>query len=408
MECIISEDFNYKKPEVGVEMVFRKEIRVICFLFVIVSYYLLANYTLNIPVNKKLMDVFFWVSLAAIIYSFGKVRANSKIKFKKYYVIWMAVAGTLYILIYFSSGFIDGFGRTLFDNSPKGIIQNILFLGSVIALKELVRFYLINSVQKKFSMYFAIAIIIVYSLLEINLVTAFQQTSIEGIISYTCSSVLPVIAHHAFLTLIAYLAGLAPALIYALMVKVPLWILPVLPNSKWITLLFVGTFIPIAGMIFLSNNHKSKSRRGKKRKEEEENPFGLLAAATLVIIMVWFSLRIFPLYPTVIASNSMYPEMRRGDMVVLLKEDYNDLEINDIIEYQLEHIRVVHRIIDIEYIEGEIYLVTQGDANQIQDASMVSRQQYLGSVKTVIPYIGYPTLLFSMDPEQNLVETGDS
>lgn len=389
-------------------MVFRKEIRVICFLFVMLTYYLFANYTLDIPVNKKLMDVFFWLSLTALVYSFGRVRANSRIKFKKYYVLWMAVAGTLYILLYFSSGFVDGFGRTLFDNSPKGIMQNIFFLGSVIVLKEVIRFYLINSVQKKFSLYFAIAIIIVYSLIEINLVTALQQNSIEGVVSYICSSVLPVLAHNAFLTLIAYLAGLAPALMYALMVKVPLWILPVLPNSKWITLLFIGMFIPIAGMIFLTNNHKSKNRRGKKRKEDEENPLGLLAAATLVIIMVWFSLRIFPLYPTVIASNSMYPEMSRGDMVVLFKEDYNDLEINDIIEYQLEHIRVVHRIIDIEYIEGEFYLITQGDANQIQDASMVSRQQYLGSVKTVIPFIGYPTLLFNSNPEQNLVETGDS
>lgn len=387
-------------------MVFRKEIRVFVSLGIILIYYTVIKYIVNNPEYKEIFDILFWFILCVLFYIDGKQRAKGKLKHKTYYIIWMFVAGVLYMLSYFASGFIDGFGKTMYDISFKGIARNIVTLGSVIILKEWVRFHLINSMQKKFSLYFGIGIVFVYSMMDINLVVVFQLKDFESIIIYICASVLPIIALNTFLTYGSYIAGFGATLLYVSITKFTIWLLPVLPNSKWITLLLVGASIPILGILILSNTHRAKTRRGKKRKDKEENPYTLLLTATVVVMLVWFSLRIFPAYPTVIASNSMYPDISRGDMVIAIKDDYDELMIDDIIEYQLEDIRVVHRIVEIEYMEGDIFLITKGDANSIRDDHMVSRQQYLGTIKTVIPYLGYPSLIFYSAGNQDLVETG--
>ncbi|MEX1376319.1 MAG: signal peptidase I [Eubacteriales bacterium] len=388
-------------------MVFRKEIRIIVSLMIIFTHHVFAAYLLNNSTQKLVADFVFWSLMGLVFFANKSVRAHGKLKHKGYYMIWMFVAGVLYMLSYFASGFVDGFGKTLFDISFRGVTLNILHLGTVIFFKEYIRYHLINTVQKKFSLYFGIAIVLVYSMMDINLVSLISQKGAENIIIFLCSFVFPVIAYNAFLTLGSYLAGFGATAIYALAVKVPLWILPILPNPQWITLMLIGTCIPIIGMIVLSNTHRSKSTRGRKRMDKEENPYSLLLVATLVVAMVWFALRIFPIYPTVIASNSMYPEISRGDMVIAKKESYDELQVDDIIEYQLENIRVVHRIVEIQNLDGDIFLVTKGDANHIEDAFMVARGQYLGTVKTIIPYLGYPSLLFSTTIEQDLVETGD-
>ena len=388
-------------------MVFRKEIRIVASLLIIFNYHVFVSYVLSNSTYRLIANFVFWVLMGLIFYTDKSVRAHGKLKHRGYYMIWMLVAGVLYMLSYFASGFVDGFGKTLFDVSFRGVTLNIVHFGTIIFFKEYIRYHLINSVQKKFSLYFGIAIVAVYSLMDINIVSLISQKGVENIIIYLCSYVFPVIAFHAFLTLGAYLAGFGATAIYALVVKVPLWILPILPNPQWITLMLIGTCIPIIGMIVLSNTHRSKTVRGRKRMDKEENPYSLLLVATLVVAMAWFALRIFPVYPTVIASNSMYPYISRGDMVIARRESYDELQVDDIIEYQLENIRVVHRIIEIVHLDGDDFLVTKGDANHIEDAFMVSREQYLGTVKTVVPYIGYPSLLFSTAVEQDLVETGD-
>jgi len=387
-------------------MIFRKEMKIISVLLIILTYSLYASYILNNSNYKLIGDLAFWVILGLIFLSNKNVRSRGKLKHKEYYIIWMLVAGVLYMLTYFSSGFVDGFGKTLYDTSFRGIGLNIVFLGTVIFFKEYVRFHLVNTVQKRFAIYFGIAIVLLFSLIDMNLVSMFSQRGVQNIVIYLCAYVFPLVAYNSFLTLSSFLAGFWATLIYAIVVKVPLWILPILPNSKWITLMLIGATVPIIGMIVLLNTHRSKTTRGKKRKEKEENPYALLLIATFVVALAWFALRIFPIYPTVIASNSMYPDISRGDMVIAQKSDFDEIQENDIIEYQLENIRVVHRVIDLKYVDGDTFLVTKGDANQIEDAFMVSRQQYLGTVTTVIPYIGYPSLIFNTSKEQDLVETG--
>jgi len=87
-------------------------------------------------------------------------------------------------------------------------------------------------------------------------------------------------------------------------------------------------------------------------------------------------------------SNSMYPTIKLGSLIVVKKSyEYN---VGDIISYYAkingrEEI-ITHRIFRIG---GNVYL-TKGDANQAIDEQKVVPRLIIGKVILVIPCLGYP------------------
>lgn len=63
-----------------------------------------------------------------------------------------------------------------------------------------------------------------------------------------------------------------------------------------------------------------------------------------------------------IASNSMMPELKKGD-VVIVKLNCNDYKVGDIITFKDTNFYTTHRI---EQIESN-NIITKGDSNNIQD-----------------------------------------
>ena len=96
-------------------------------------------------------------------------------------------------------------------------------------------------------------------------------------------------------------------------------------------------------------------------------------------------------------SNSMYPMMKRGYVVIGQKistpEKLKDLAVGDIIQYQLNNSYIVHRIVEIETDKnGELVFTTKGDNNLANDAKKVKSKQVLSKIVFYIPYIGYPSV----------------
>ena len=130
---------------------------------------------------------------------------------------------------------------------------------------------------------------------------------------------------------------------------------------------------------------KERSKR-KKRKE-----MTFLVAGILLILFV---VGVFKYKPTSIMSNSMADIFHRGDVVIVKKISENDqLDVNDIVEYELYNAKVVHRIIEIKVDEdGKTIYRTKGDNNNAPDMEWVNTEQISGIVKLKIPKIGYPSV----------------
>ena len=98
-------------------------------------------------------------------------------------------------------------------------------------------------------------------------------------------------------------------------------------------------------------------------------------------------------------SNSMAPNIKRGDVVIvqkLDKEDIKKLKVGDIIQYSVEDKNVVHRIdAVVEASAGKIEFVTKGDNNRSRDKESVKESQVMGKINLYVPYVGYPSVIFS-------------
>lgn len=114
---------------------------------------------------------------------------------------------------------------------------------------------------------------------------------------------------------------------------------------------------------------------------------------TILIIISFFALvlivqstflknkSIFGYRSYVIASNSMYPVLEYGDVILVKDVNFDDIEIGDIITYQgnngeLKNKIITHEVIDINYVNDVKVLVTKGRANTGVDPYVYQEQIY--------------------------------
>lgn len=385
---------------------FIKEKKAAILLFSIMAYYLLLRWIRFSVEYQSIITLLFWILIAVYTFFSEKPGIHSKLKFTEFYLLIMLVCAVLYLISYFMIGTIDGFGLNIYDTSFFGIVKNLLVLGTAVILKEWVRNFLINSVQKRFAVIFGVFIILVFSFTEVNLDTFSKLKTLEEVFSYISKNILPVVFYNVFMTVAAYILGFYGTAIYAALTKFPIWVVRILPNFRWITLLLVGALLPLMFTIVLRSISQKKATRGKRQEMKQASPYSWIATAVVSVLTVWFALGIFPIFPTAIVSDSMKPDISRGDIVLLQKVDPNTLEEQDVILYSLDNIQVFHRIIKIQYVQGVKQYTLKGDNNKYQDPKPVLGEQIVGKHIATIPYIGWPGVLLQQSGGDVQVETG--
>ena len=100
-------------------------------------------------------------------------------------------------------------------------------------------------------------------------------------------------------------------------------------------------------------------------------------------VSLWGDTRYEPVY-----TGSMEPAIPVGSVVVIKPVDPETLKIGNIICFKIESkspTTVTHRIIGIT-AEG---FITKGDANEDPDTWTVKKENVIGKVISIIPYVGY-------------------
>jgi len=94
----------------------------------------------------------------------------------------------------------------------------------------------------------------------------------------------------------------------------------------------------------------------------------------------------------------MYPEIKRGDAIILEKIDNKNIETLEkgmIIAFEENNQIITHRILSIDYENGTEYITTKGDNNATKDVTKKEKDDIIGIVKFKIPLIGYPSVEIS-------------
>lgn len=95
-----------------------------------------------------------------------------------------------------------------------------------------------------------------------------------------------------------------------------------------------------------------------------------------------------------ILTQSMYPTVKAGDIIVTYKNDDNKYNVGDIITFvspasNSNRLTVTHRVNEISTLNGEYSYKTKGDNNSTADNAAVPAKNVLGRVIFRIPKAGY-------------------
>jgi signal peptidase I len=95
----------------------------------------------------------------------------------------------------------------------------------------------------------------------------------------------------------------------------------------------------------------------------------------------------------VIASDSMTGEINKGDVILFERYENQTIEEGQVIVFLQSGAKIVHRVVKIENIGGELRYYTKGDANEDIDSGYRTDTDIFALSDVKVSYVGYPTLL---------------
>lgn len=296
-------------------------------------------------------------------------------------------------LLYYLFGIIIGFYKT--DNylNLHGFKTFIIPITLAIILKEYLRYQMLTKSEGE--KFLTITTVIIFILMDITNAIYFGDFSTwYNAFLFIALTFLPSVSINIAASYIAIKTGYKPNIIWILVTKLYVYCIPIVPNPNEYILSVIRFIFPLMiaykiYTLFLKVKDEEISRDDNKRKK------GVLIFPTLaVIIIVYLTSGYFHFYAIAVASGSMKPEIKKGDVVIIEKvsTNYDSLKVGEILAYRYDNKIIVHRIVNIVKEEDKYYFYTKGDANNEMDNITISQDMVIGVVNYKVPYIGLPTV----------------
>ncbi|MGM9878325.1 MAG: signal peptidase I [Bacilli bacterium] len=340
--------------------------------------------------NNKNYSILLWILLT--IFLFFKCGFPKDKNYLKYNTIQIVIISIFsYFLITYSLGLITGFSKNFFDLNIKSIIMNMLYPFTLITCQELIRYIYAKNCVDDIKPY--IMLTLVYIFLEIfTQVNGYNFYNFEILFKFICLVVLKSISHEILYSYITYKISFIPTLIMKLTFGLYIYIIPIFPNLGEYLMSLFGILYPALVYVMIYKTIQSYDKSSKYVTSIKKKYLLYPVILFLCIIAVLTS-GIGKYQMIAIGSGSMEPIYKRGDAVIFTKiKSLEEVKIGSIIAFTKNNILITHRVVNIEYKNGDYQFITKGDNNKDIDIGTVSGSNVKGIVIHKIPYIGYPTI----------------
>ncbi len=374
--------------------------RSVMLLFILIAIYYIDNsnllFFIDSNINMYVVKPMMWIGLAILVWKMPKFRPKAKIRDRGFVNLWAFNFGFIYILIMIGSGLIFSLGKSPYSHSIKGILTNLLIFGVPLVAKESIRSYMINNSKEKYKGLIVFFTAILMAFIKMSLSRYTSLSGLKHTAEFMGNYGLPNFSTSLMASYLAYLGGVIPSVMYMGIIEAFEFLSPVLPDIKWIVKALIGTIVPLFSFMIIQELYKKESKDKDNTNEDKENPFSWMVTVVVSICIVWFAVGVFAVYPSVIATGSMEPKIKPGDVILVKKVDSEsvmNLKIGEVIQFKSGNILISHRIIDIKEEEGMKCYKTKGDNNSAPDGNLVKLEDVKGTIIKVVPKIGWPTLL---------------
>lgn len=298
----------------------------------------------------------------------------------------------VFFILYYLFGIFIGFAKTEnyynFNGLKTFIIPTIL----TIVLKEILRYMMLKKSEE--SKILLIITCILFIFLDISNPIYFNNfsTNYDSFI-FVSLTLLPAISVNIMCSYLSLKSGYKPAILYLLVMGLYQYLLPIVPNPSEYLSSIIQLVVPAVLCYRLYTFFKKRKDEYKEREYNKKSYFMLLIPIVVIIVSVYFTSGYFHYYAVAIATGSMDPQIKKGDVVVIEKTSaYDTLKEGQIIAFEYNNVLIVHRIIRIIEKNNSYYFYTKGDANNGEDGYPVTEDMILGKVNVKIPFIGLPTV----------------
>lgn len=180
-------------------------------------------------------------------------------------------------------------------------------------------------------------------------------------------------------------------ILYRMITTLYIYFMPIVPDIYIFFQSFLRMIFPYGIYIMMeklyAQSDKTISYVERRRSILDNTIFLTLMVLFIMLISCQFYYGIL-----VIGSRSMMGSINKGDAVVFEKYEGQSIPLGQVIIFEKDGMRTVHRVIDKAIVNGEKRYYTKGDANEKMDSSYITDDEIDGLVLFRIKYIGYPTL----------------
>lgn len=309
-----------------------------------------------------------------------------KINKKKILTI-MIVFAVFYVAAFYVLGLYTGFFNATVKFSLKNILTYILPITMTIVSMEYIRSKLLedNSFSSK------LLVTIIGTIVDVSLyLNTYNFKNLESFLALIGFITFASIANNMLYTYVSEKYGKDPVIAYKLITMLYSYIIPVIPDVYIYFRTFLRLIYPLLIYSYLEKFYNLDYYK-ERPKELRKEIVSLVMGTIFVVFVIGLVSCRFTYGVLVIGSESMSGSIDKGD-VVLFKSNEKEIHEGDVIVFQRDNIRVVHRVVAVKNINDEFRYYTKGDANPLEDDKYVTEDTLMGKVFLKIKYIGWPSL----------------
>lgn len=365
---------------------------IIITLLIITLFFAFFNQDL---INRQILSII--LLIYTIISSILLKKKNVDSIYKKNVNIVLIILAFVYISLFYLLGLYFGFVQSKVIFSLWTINRFIIPLTVIIISSEILRYKLLSqqiNIRLRTKKINIIPYLTFMAMVLIDLLIytgVYDLTNINDFLTALGFVLFASISCNMLFNYITIRYGNKGVTIYRIITILYIYIIPITPDivvyfSSFLRMIFPYVIYLIIEKFF--SNYDFIIARNTKRKELIINSITLV---TTVLIMMLISCK-FRYGILVIGSSSMTGSINVGDAVIYEKYEDQEIQTGQVIIFDYNETKTIHRVVEIKLVNEEIRYFTKGDANKSLDENYRTHKDIIGISQIKIKYIGYPTL----------------
>lgn len=303
----------------------------------------------------------------------------------------IGIYSVIYILAIYAFGLYFGFYNSQTKFSLNTFTKFILPTTLFICISEFIREKILSGKLKYKSLIAFFIMVFLEFFVNIN---QYNKSELKGFLGLLGNLVFINIANNLLFNYVSIRYGKVPNIIYRLVISLYKYIIPIIPDIHLLIQILIKLIMPYLIYITLEYTNSKKQKIETKQQITRNRIINTIVILIMLIVTILVSCQ-FKYGILVIGSGSMTGYIDKGDMIIFEQYKNQKLQKGQVLVFKDGNRIIIHRIVDINNINGEKRYYTKGDANKDMDDGYVTENNIIGIYKTKINKVGFLTLYFN-------------